>query len=65
MSNNNYTPEIVINAIIAHKGDKQVCFGVVSSVSNNVSSNIGGVDIITKNVTPEYMSRSASLIVRP
>lgn len=49
MSNNNYTPEIVINAIIAHKGDKQVCFGVVSSVSNNVSSNIGGVDIITKN----------------
>lgn len=49
MSNNNYIPEIVINAVIAHKGNKQVCFGVVSSVSNNTGSDIGGVDIITKN----------------
>lgn len=48
---NNYdcAPEIIINAVIAHKDNKQVCFGVVSSASNNTGSNIGGVDIITKN----------------
>lgn len=48
---NNYdcAPEIIINAVIAHNDRKQVCFGVVSSASNNTGSNIGGVDIITKN----------------